>query len=158
MDRNFQPLFLVRIEAVAPLAGSVDRNICCLENKDQVHESLPSRGAWIEIRRLPSLHQDLVVAPLAGSVDRNGDIVDDAYWGSVAPLAGSVDRNACSDGSDVVFVASLPSRGAWIEIMLDLGPQWLDRVAPLAGSVDRNANAGNIEKLVGSRSPRGERG
>ena len=57
--------------AVAPLAGSVDRNICCLENKDQVHESLPSRGAWIEIRTAGQSTAPSIVAPLAGSVDRN---------------------------------------------------------------------------------------
>ena len=34
---------------------------------------------------------------------------------------------------------SLPSRGAWIEIYYDLTlKEWRDYVAPLAGSVDRN--------------------
>ena len=34
-------------------------------------ESLPSRGAWIEIPRSPRQTGGASVAPLAGSVDRN---------------------------------------------------------------------------------------
>ena len=34
---------------VAPLAGSVDRNTDIYAIKDELAESLPSRGAWIEI-------------------------------------------------------------------------------------------------------------
>ena len=56
---------------VAPLAGSVDRNI-------GFHTYLTDTG----------------VAPLAGSVDRNGDYLKPLGYGArVAPLAGSVDRN-----------------------------------------------------------------
>ena len=57
-------------------------------------ESLPSRGAWIEIRR--------------------GVILEDVP--EVAPLAGSVDRN--ENGIEVYEIncESLPSRGAWIEM------------------------------------------
>ena len=35
----------------------------------------------------------------------------------VAPLAGSVDRNIAELRSRGIFVKSLPSRGAWIEIV-----------------------------------------
>ena len=56
--------------------------------------SLPSRGAWIEIREGAAAARQQDVAPLAGSVDRN-------------PFA-------CKDV--VLVLGSLPSRGAWIEI------------------------------------------
>ena len=39
-----------------------------------VHESLPSRGAWIEITTPTWWTSGWTVAPLAGSVDRNGSI------------------------------------------------------------------------------------
>ena len=38
--------------AVAPLAGSVDRNRSTLTQEIDTYESLPSRGAWIEIPTL----------------------------------------------------------------------------------------------------------
>ena len=75
---------------------------------------------------------------------------------------------------------SLPSRGAWIEIVPCRVYRSSDRVAPLAGSVDRNRHklpttirlgvaplAGSVDRncafatyLTSSpgRSPRGERG
>ena len=82
-------------EWVAPLAGSVDRN-----STDQVEalaqiESLPSRGAWIEM----------------GCTMSNRDNL-----GTVAPLAGSVDRNGLQVEHIPAIPTSLPSRGAWIEI------------------------------------------
>ena len=77
--------------------------------------SLPSRGAWIEIRDKTPPWDDFYVAPLAGSVDRNSTLMPGAVGGWVAPLAGSVDRN---DG-DSCFRCRCA-------------------VAPLAGSVDRN--------------------
>ena len=60
--------------------------------------SLPSRGAWIEIRIPARTRKAVTVAPLAGSVDRNvsTSLVD--ILEAVAPLAGSVDRNAPSTG------------------------------------------------------------
>ena len=36
---------------VAPHAGSVDRNILALMMKKKPLQSLPTRGAWIEIRQ-----------------------------------------------------------------------------------------------------------
>ena len=80
---------------VAPLAGSVDRNV-------QVAGGLrDGRG----------------VAPLAGSVDRNVSQYKSLSLGrAVAPLAGSVDRNSVSSLTFSPFSWSLPSRGAWIEI------------------------------------------
>ena len=79
----------------------------------------------------------------------------------VAPLAGSVDRNSNGLGKLTVGKLSLPSRGAWIEILtpppnlplnmmslpsrgawIEIKPNCLAllmvAVAPLAGSVDRN--------------------
>ena len=56
---------------VAPLAGSVDRNMRGGRPCAVLHESLPSRGAWIEIRPAFAWLAGARVAPLAGSVDRN---------------------------------------------------------------------------------------
>ena len=58
---------------VAPLAGSVDRNKKLCRVSVTSDRSLPSRGAWIEI----------------------GGNYTDANGQKVAPLAGSVDRNSC---------------------------------------------------------------
>ena len=100
----------------------------------------------------------------------------------VAPLAGSVDRNDDALGlAAVQDAASLPSRGAWIEIVPPDFPCFGSSVAPLAGSVDRNnldhiqvfevtevaPLAGSVDRNTllpdgdypcTSRSPRGERG
>ena len=58
------------------------------------------------------------VAPLAGSVDRNNVCADrHAGLGGVAPLAGSVDRNVSVSVAALKLRMSLPSRGAWIEIV-----------------------------------------
>ena len=41
------------------------------ESKAEAERSLPSRGAWIEIRAVKQTAQLDSVAPLTGSVDRN---------------------------------------------------------------------------------------
>ena len=121
------------------------------------------------------------VAPLAGSVDRNCSLPPARSHSLVAPLAGSVDRNHKAHDGFYTLSPSLPSRGAWIEILqTDAAPRSA-RVAPLAGSVDRNITKYNapgfapkslpsrgawIEILCwriptgcfAGRSPRGERG
>ena len=57
------------------------------------------------------------------------------------------------------LAASLPSRGAWIEILGVPGLHAGQMVAPLAGSVDRNIHPVCLDDVtVGGRSPRGERG
>ena len=53
---------------------------------------------------------------------------------------------------------SLPSRGAWIEILCFTGRFGTRSVAPLAGSVDRNAFRLRLGGIIVRRSPRGERG
>ena len=80
---------------VAPLTGSVDRNI--------------PRSA-----RALSLAS---VAPLTGSVDRNQCLVTEFVYEEVAPLTGSVDRNQPKPVSASGHWLSLPSRGAWIEMV-----------------------------------------
>ena len=60
---------------VAPLAGSVDRNIQPTMAEDSYQKSLPSRGAWIEILLGKLRAAREMVAPLAGSVDRNLKLV-----------------------------------------------------------------------------------
>ena len=158
---------------VAPLAGSVDRNRSAPMHWIRYRASLPSRGAWIEIRvqgRTPAiapvaplagsvdrnylhkkgerLHR---VAPLAGSVDRN--LLDQAVLAAefdVAPLAGSVDRNYLVLYCHFARTRSLPSRGAWIEMLGLLPFEIAHQVAPLAGSVDRNKTRykETLEELV----------
>ena len=59
-------------------------------------------------------------------------------WRNVAPLAGSVDRNIPICNSMLDLGPSLPSRGAWIEILLGQLILNVAKVAPLAGNVDRN--------------------
>ena len=79
---------------VAPLTGSVDRNVCYLLRIRLTTMSLPSRGAWIEIQTPPAEQRSLSVAPLTGSVDRNNiNYGTGAGNENVAPLTGSVDRN-----------------------------------------------------------------
>ena len=56
----------------------------------------------------------------------------------VAPLTGSVDRNGNMDRIRRTENGSLPSRGAWIEIVCIGNALGTVRVAPLTGSVDRN--------------------
>ena len=81
------------IWCVAPLAGSVDRNL----------------NVWLS-------KTAYVVAPLAGSVDRNLHFSRPDKGPLVAPLAGSVDRNTAFALPASGLGESLPSRGAWIEI------------------------------------------
>ena len=57
-------------------------------------QSLPSRGAWIEIWSVNARCPEAVVAPLTGSVDRNSNsLTIQPIYCLVAPLTGSVDRN-----------------------------------------------------------------
>ena len=99
--------------------------------------SLPSRGAWIEIWWGARHCGPVCVAPLAGSVDRNASVWEGVLSDpQVAPLAGSVDRNQFLHHGVSPPKWSLPSRGAWIEII-------------------RSSSLGPV---VEGRSPRGERG
>ena len=148
----------------------------------KVGMSLPSRGAWIEIRRLPSLHQDLVVAPLTGSVDRNparllsarslrsrsphGERGQKFSFGrirtgaaQVAPLTGSVDRNITKRmgvraGKKVAPLTGSVDRNLPFICCLENK----DQVAPLTGSVDRNWMKVKTRRRLARRSPHGERG
>ena len=83
-------------QIVAPLTGSVDRNKGGMKKYCKENESLPSRGAWIEIFMASLIMVQRNVAPLTGSVDRNGSIRTVELNGEVAPLTGSVDRNSFS--------------------------------------------------------------
>ena len=85
MDRNqWDEIDLLRIY-VAPLAGSVDRNISGLGR-------LNEQG----------------VAPLAGSVDRNLSKPTNSIPTRVAPLAGSVDRNIAGVQDDQMKISRSP--------------------------------------------------
>ena len=77
---------------VAPHAGGVDRNLLVADLQPHHRESLPMRGAWIEIRFF------------------DGSIV----VGHVAPHAGGVDRNIEYHPPDLPGVLSLHMRGAWL--------------------------------------------
>ena len=104
------------MSAVAPLAGSVDRNDPSGVEHQWQRRSLPSRGAWIEMLIVSLAEGIAQVAPLAGSVDRNLHFSRPDKGPLVAPLAGSVDRNNGIKNRTVLWSS----------------------VAPLAGSVDRN--------------------
>ena len=94
---------------VAPLAGSVDRNL----------------NTW------PTKNKSSRVAPLAGSVDRNCAFATYLTSSPVAPLAGSVDRNKPLPDFGLYACGSLPSRGAWIEIgVYKQGSRWRARRSP----------------------------
>ena len=55
--------------------------------------------------------------------------------------------------------ASLPSRGAWIEMISSHSGRMERSVAPLTGSVDRNPSTyGGLYDESEGRSPHGERG
>ena len=90
---------------------------------------------------MPSHTQEVQpwVAPLTGSVDRNA-FCRAVLWRRrrVAPLTGSVDRNYTTCPPAASTLASLPSRGAWIEMPLLMRLSCWKKVAPLTGSVDRN--------------------
>ena len=70
---------------VAPLAGSVDRNVAA--------------GVMLPV---------ISVAPLAGSVDRNVDNGGVLLPTHVAPLAGSVDRNFPQTVNELFFCSRSP--------------------------------------------------
>ena len=124
-------------DSVAPLAGSVDRNIGFLKERKYIYR----------------------VAPLAGSVDRNQLILAVQNFRHVAPLAGSVDRNCLMAIGKASNFSSLPSRGAWIEISDTMA--WT-----ISRSLSLPSRGAWIEIIIGrrdgkdagSRSPRGERG
>ena len=134
--------------------------IKCPCRPEYTQTSLPTRGAWIEIGTVAAgLTVKASVAPHAGSVDRNSGHFICLQTIYVAPLAGSVDRNISSQSSLVYLCMSLPTRGAWIEISRSQRDFDEYGVAPHAGSVDRNYGVINPKRLrVFGRSPRGERG
>ena len=141
----------VRPHPVAPHAGSVDRNFFSSSVGSCRFVSLPTRGAWIEILDgSRTARRALTVAPHAGSVDRNlSTLPRKAVKTRVAPHAGSVDRNSCTWRLCFARVESLPTRGAWIEIMKCQVKKYSGLVAPHAGSVDRNVN---LRVMDGSKS------
>ena len=144
--------------AVAPHAGSVDRNQKLLNALPLLGESLPTRGAWIEIPRTRRCFCSRLVAPHAGSVDRNCENIN--HPGTSCPSLPT--RGAWIEILDWKRTAppgeSLPTRGAWIEIGWLKLAVYILRVAPHAGSVDRNRYAHGRMRSGPCRSPRGERG
>ena len=111
VDRNIERVDYEMHKVVAPLAGSVDRN----------HHRQQRLGA----------HR---VAPLAGSVDRNSVPGRNGVLHYVAPLAGSVDRNTAFALPASGLGESLPSRGAWIEILSVTGGGHLLKSLPSRGA------------------------
>ena len=86
----------MRASSVAPLAGSVDRNVAVAQLLHRLVPSLPSRGAWIEI---PSYR---IVRGSAKSLPSRGAWIEMRR------------KRYCDRPPD----ESLPSRGAWIEIWI----------------------------------------
>ena len=81
-------------------------------------------------------------------------VTDDA----VAPLTGSVDRNVEKLTEKDNFYTSLPSRGAWIEILSVTGGGHLLKSLPSRGAWIEIAVADPAAGRPRRRSPRGERG
>ena len=79
-------------------------------------ESLPSRGAWIEMHAIRQVNRALKSLPSRGAWIEIGCPGCSASRRPVAPLAGSVDRNIIPHLRQNKSPRSLPSRGAWIEI------------------------------------------
>ena len=159
VDRNTVCRSFCAALAVAPLAGSVDRNSLHRKNIRVPLRSLPSRGAWIEILRGKAAQAVQLVAPLAGSVDRNGGIyIDPTFERNVAPLAGSVDRNPTGTSRPGGAAASLPSRGAWIEIALCDASNLVPGSLPSRGAWIEIPDSRLQRSEYLGRSPRGERG
>ena len=79
---------------VAPLAGSVDRNIN-MSLKPAIGLRVAPLAGSVDRNFQYFFHrfQAFIVAPLAGSVDRNYVYNNIVTHNCVAPLAGSVDRN-----------------------------------------------------------------
>ena len=104
---------------VAPLAGSVDRNFGWKLQNPSSCGSLPSRGAWIEIRRSIPACSSCRSLPSRGAWI---EICSRCLGRSrlhVAPLTGSVDRNILGVQTAATGQESLPSRGAWIKMPAD---------------------------------------
>ena len=136
VDRNFKPGSPARCQVVAPLTGSVDRN-CAVTGR----MGTPS------------------VAPLTGSVDRNADrLAGRGHRPGVAPLTGSVDRNRFNHDRAQKDFLSLPSRGAWIEILLLTCVYGRMLSLPSRGAWIEIVYQQVTGKLNHSRSPHGERG
>ena len=120
VDRNVSLRLAELLEQVAPLAGSVDRNISEDWVASETVEVAPLAGS-VDRNGPVGVALDLVyVAPLAGSVDRNDGAIAQGHGINVAPLAGSVDRNSCFSAYSWIHFSSLPSRKKMAT--LDRGP------------------------------------
>ena len=120
-------------------------------------------GDMVEITgSVPTIREDMVRVGMGVADIRYRGMFEtwaaDITMRYVAPLAGSVDRNSTGWGWATSSGWSLPSRGAWIEMMWTATPSSLKPVAPLAGSVDRNRSRASSTWSSTGRSPRGERG
>ena len=126
---------------VAPFTGSVDWNILFLPIIQPLDSSLPSRGAWIEIYWEKRKSQRMFVAPFTGSVDWNCNESHQRRGVRRRSLHGErglkfakrliyrklyICRSLHGERGlkfypilhQIEPFASLPSRGAWIEIPL----------------------------------------
>ena len=122
-------------------------------------QSLPSRGAWIEIRY--ALHQ------LHGgkSLPSRGAWIEifcgfpRPPFGRVAPLTGGGGWNKPPPPPTPGAVLSLPSRGAWIEIMTHSPhlPEWPSRSPHGERGLKSRCQVPRLFYLL-RRSPHGERG
>ena len=121
---------------VAPLAGSVDRNLLDQAVLAAEFESLPSRGAWIEIRRRGLRPQR-----------RPWSLPSRGAW---------IEILSCFQNN--LHSASLPSRGAWIEILLGFAGTVSQVSLPSRGAWIEMTRSASSGLPAGRRSPRGERG
>ena len=98
----------------------MDRNISSNGKESDFLESLPTRGAWIEI-----INSVLLMMFLLKSLPTRGAWIE-------------IEQRTADD----VQGQSLPTRGAWIEMMTPCAVAPVVPVAPHAGSVDRNTSCG----------------
>ena len=161
VDWNSQSGSAFLLFQVAPFTGSVDWNRPIPPGNHNVLWSLPSRGAWIEIISIDDSISDNTSLPSRGAWIEMQYLLRTAVFYMVAPFTGSVDWN-CNESHQrrgvrrrslhgergLKFIGkkenlreclSLPSRGAWIEILSHTASDRAVCVAPFTGSVDWNS-------------------
>ena len=91
-------------------------------------------------------------------MDRNIELSSWGGWGAVALRKESVDRNEYIQAGTGILNLSLSARRAWIEIEEQTEQESTVEVALRKESVDRNKYVVQCRKMLGGRSPQGERG
>ena len=127
----------------------------------QLHaESLPVRGAWIEIISIchPPNHAASGRSPCGERGLKSISVATDVSRSAMSlPVRGAWIEIALSVSARCTHV-SLPVRGAWIEIIWRILERIRSASLPVRGAWIEIANSGIARKYVPCRSPCGERG